>query len=131
MARGKVTTALFSALAALVAPIVAASHASLAADPILRGWLDHVVNLKAHLLQDVAVEKATAADGIGNYTFETKWFDQKVDHFNKQNSGHFWQRYFVYGKFSQQEIDHPIFVFCGGEQGDIYMEWQRYGFMLE
>lgn len=68
------------------------------------------------------------------YKFETKWFAQKVDHINKQHGGHFWQRYFLYEKFTESELnsdDYPLFVFCGAEQGDIYMEWAHFGFMVE
>merc|ERR1719310_1246715 len=70
-------------------------------------------------------------DSRGEYRFTLKWFSQRVDHFNKQHDGRFWQRYFVYDKFSRQEENHPLFVFCGAEQGDIELEWDNYGFLVE
>jgi len=59
------------------------------------------------------------------------WFHQRVDHFNKQHDGRFWQRYFMYDRFSRHEMNHPLFVFCGAEQGDIELEWEHYGFLVE
>lgn len=95
-------------------------------DPLLRGWLDHVQNLQVHMLQEVPEEQLPPS-----YHFETKFFQQRVDHVNKQNRALFWQRYFVVGNFTSKELNHPLFVFCGAEQGDIYKEWKHYGFMME
>lgn len=80
-----------------------------------------------HMLQ-VAREPP---DSSGEYKFSPRWFRQRVDHFNKQHDGRFWQRYFVYDRFSQHEKNHPLFVFCGAEQGDIELEWEHYGFLVE
>mmetsp|Transcript_171836 Transcript_171836/g.545595 ORF Transcript_171836/g.545595 Transcript_171836/m.545595 type:complete len:591 (-) Transcript_171836:142-1914(-) len=98
--------------------------------PLLQGWMNHVQNMQMHFTKDVTSKPP--ADK--HYKFEVKWFEQKVDHINKQHSGRFWQRYFVYEKFTETELDHtdyPLFVFCGAEQGDIYLEWQNFGFMLD
>lgn len=99
-----------------------------AEDQTVRNWLSHVRNMETHLLQDVPLEVLPSND---KYTFETKWFAQSADHVNKQNRERFWQRYFVYADYSKHEHNFPLFVYCGGEQGDIYREWERLGFMLE
>lgn len=95
---------------------------------LMRGWMDHVKSLPIHLMHDVLAEK-TSAD-TASYNFEMKWFDQRLDHVNLMQSGQWWQRYFVYDKFSRLEKNYPLFVFCGAEQGDVHLEWERLGFML-
>lgn len=98
-----------------------------ASSQLFRSWLDNVRELPAHFLQ----VPREAPDAKGEYRFEPKWFNQRLDHFNKQHSGLFRQRYFLYEKFSQPEENYPLFVFCGAEQGDIELEWEHYGFMVE
>lgn len=105
------------------------SSARLEDDPLMRGWMDHVHSFPVHLMQDVAAEKSSADSA--NYKFEVQWFNQRLDHVNRQQLGRWWQRYFVYDKFSRLEQNYPLFVFCGGEQGDIYREWDHLGFMLK
>jgi len=100
---------------------------SLKSNRMMRGWLDHVRNMPTHLMQ-VAREPP---DSKGEYKFEPRWFRQRMDHFNRQHDGRFWQRYFVYDRFSRHEENHPLFVFCGAEQGDIESEWDQYGFVVE
>lgn len=98
-------------------------------DPLMRGWMDHVQSLPTHFMQDTLADKKTPA--TASYNFTLHWFDQRLDHVNKQQRGRWWQRYFVYDKFSRLERNYPLFVFCGAEQGDIYREWERLGFMLD
>lgn len=100
---------------------------SLGTNRLMRGWLNHVRNLPVHLMQ-VAREPP---DAKGEYEFRPRWFRQRVDHFNRQHDGRFWQRYFIYDRFSRHEENHPLFVFCGAEQGDIELEWEHYGFLVE
>jgi lysosomal Pro-X carboxypeptidase len=106
------------------------AHAvSLEENPLMRGWLDHVQSFPAHLEHEVPAEKQVP--GTAQYEFKEHWFDQNLDHVNKQQIGRWWQRYFVYDKFSRHEQNYPLFVFCGAEQGDIFREWERLGFMVE
>lgn len=68
----------------------------------------------------------------GDYKFTPMLFNQRVDHFNKFQDGSFQQRYFLYDKFSRNDAGtQPLFVFCGAEQGDIELEWEHYGFLVE
>jgi pimeloyl-ACP methyl ester carboxylesterase len=104
------------------------SNARLEDSPLMRGWMDHVQSLPAHLEKDVLAEQRSESD---RYNFTMHWFDQRLDHINKLQHGRWWQRYFVYDKYSRLEKNYPLFVFCGAEQGDIYKEWERLGFMLK
>lgn len=121
--------AVFAEATAFRAGLLSATGAasSLGKSRLMRGWLDHVRNLPVHLMQ----VPREPPDSAGEYKFEQRWFSQRVDHFNKQHDGRFQQRYFVYDKFSRHEENHPLFVFCGAEQGDIELEWQHYGFLVE
>jgi len=105
----------------------AGARSSLRNSRLMRSWMDHVKNLPVHLLR----VRKEPPDRTGDYTFTPRWFHQRVDHFNHQHDGMFWQRYFVYDKFSKHEENHPLFVFCGAEQGDIELEWEHYGFLVE
>merc|ERR1719424_201513 len=89
--------------------------------------MDHVRNLPVHLLQS----PREPPDIKGEYKFTPMLFNQRLDHFNKLHDGKFQQRYFVYDKFSRHEKTQPLFVFCGAEQGDIELEWENYGFLVE
>lgn len=102
-------------------------RSGLRSNVLFKSWLDHVQSLPVHMMQ-VPHEPP---DPKGEYTFSLKWFKQRMDHFNKKHDGRFWQRYFVYDKFSKHEENHPLFVFCGAEQGDIELEWDNYGFLVE
>lgn len=108
---------------------VVSDAARLEDSPLMRGWLDHVQSFPAHLQLEVPVAKSTASSA--KYNFKEHWFEQNIDHVNKQQFGRWKQRYFVYDKFSRLEQNFPLFVFCGAEQGDIFQEWERLGFMLE
>jgi len=122
--------AVFAAFVALVSCGEQHSAAQLQDNPMFRAWLDHVQSFPAHLQKDVLNEESRSVDSA-NYNFKVQWFTQKLDHVNKQQFGTWNQRYFVYDKFSRLEKNYPLFVFCGGEQGDIFQEWQRLGFMVE
>lgn len=98
-----------------------------AGSQLFRSWLDNAKDLPAHFLR----VPREAPDAKGEYSFKPRWISQQLDHFNKQHPGRFWQRYFVYDFFSQPEENYPLFVFCGAEQGDIQLEWEHYGFMVE
>jgi hypothetical protein len=55
--------------------------------------------------------------GGAKYTYETKWFKQRVDHFGFTNEDHYLQRYLINDTY----WDHnqgPIFFYTGNE-GDI------------
>lgn len=106
-----------------------AEAARLEDNPLMRGWMDHVQSLPAHLQHEVPAEQESPVSR--SYNFKGKWFNQKLDHVNRQQLGTWWQRYFVYDKFSRLEQNYPLFVFCGAEQGDVFLEWNHLGFMLE
>ena len=84
--------------------------------------------------------KSTEGDMLGGandnesaprYTYTTKWFKQRVDHFSFSNEDHFEQRFLVNDTFWDQERGGgPVFFYTGNE-GDIEAFAQNSGLMWD
>jgi pimeloyl-ACP methyl ester carboxylesterase len=112
----------------------AAAIATVEDSVLLRAWKNHVQDLQRFWLSE---DRDTEVDAISaqsqqkdDHKFEILYYNQTLDHFNRQNDGRFSQRYFVLSAYYKGH-GSPIFAYCGGEQGDLYQEWDRYGFVLE
>lgn len=111
-----------------------AALAALEDGVLLRAWKNHVQDLQRFWLsedRDQEVDAISAeSQQKGQHKFEILHYTQTLDHFNRQNDGTFAQRYFVLSAYYKGH-GWPIFAYCGGEQGDLYQEWDRYGFVLD
>jgi len=118
--------------------VVEDSHAAAVAavedSDLLRAWRNHVQDLQKFWLsedRDKEVDAISAeSQQKGEHKFDILQYNQTLDHFNRQNDGTFAQRYFVLSAYYKGH-GSPVFAYCGGEQGDLYQEWDRYGFVLE
>eukprot|EP00746_Dinoflagellata_sp_MGD_P008548 gnl/MRDRNA2_/MRDRNA2_117124_c0_seq1.p1 gnl/MRDRNA2_/MRDRNA2_117124_c0~~gnl/MRDRNA2_/MRDRNA2_117124_c0_seq1.p1 ORF type:complete len:612 (+),score=81.37 gnl/MRDRNA2_/MRDRNA2_117124_c0_seq1:118-1953(+) len=97
---------------------------------LLRAWKNHVQDLQRFWLSEDRDAEVDAISQRDTHEFEILHYNQTLDHFNRQNDGTFSQRYFVLSAYYKGH-GSPIFAYCGGEQGDLYQEWDRYGFVLE
>jgi len=64
------------------------------------------------------------------YLYETKWYDQRVDHFNFVKNEVFKQRYLINDTYWDQARSGPIFFYTGNE-GDIEAFAQNSGFVWD
>lgn len=64
------------------------------------------------------------------YSYETKWFNQTVDHFSFTNSDRFQQRYLINDTWWNSTGSGPIFFYTGNE-GDIESFAQNSGFIWD
>lgn len=76
---------------------------------------------------EISSSKSQVASSVP--AFETKWFDQTLDHFNFETQPMTYkQRYLVYD--GAWDGKGPIFFYTGNE-GDITMFWNNTGFMFD
>ncbi|KAH8286034.1 hypothetical protein KR054_001569 [Drosophila jambulina] len=59
-------------------------------------------------------------------TAEDLWFEQRLDHFNRQDTRTWQQRYFVNADHYSNDTSAPIFLMIGGE-GEASAKWMREG----
>lgn len=86
-------------------------------------------SLKAHFpRQPLTTEKAAKKSVCKFCTYETKYLDQKLDHFNYDKNKTFQQRYLVSDKYWKP--GKPILFYCGNE-GDITWFCNNTGFMWD
>ncbi|XP_049926990.1 lysosomal Pro-X carboxypeptidase [Epinephelus moara] len=99
-----------------------------AATCILTLWLGslHVIALKPKLFTRLARSPSSSETPI---SYETFYFDQKIDHFGFLEDGTFKQRYLVADKHWQQP-GGPILFYTGNE-GDVTWFCNNTGFMWE
>jgi len=64
------------------------------------------------------------------YLYETKWYNQRIDHFNFLRNDFFKQRYLVNDTFWDTTREGPIFFYTGNE-GDIEAFAQNSGFIWD
>lgn len=57
---------------------------------------------------------------------EDLWFEQRLDHFNRQDARTWQQRYFVNADHYSNDTSAPIFLMIGGE-GEASAKWMREG----
>lgn len=81
--------------------------------------------MKKLLILLLAFSYAGAIEQVGKpppqnqaYAYKTKWFNQRVDHFNFVRNDFFKQKYLINDTFWDSQRNGPIFFYTGNE-GDI------------
>ncbi|CAM9504375.1 unnamed protein product [Pylaiella littoralis] len=75
-----------------------------------------VADLVLGVLGDGVAEAGDGYGGDGAGDVEERFMDQRVDHFNRQESRTFPQRYFINRRYWAKSIDNaPVFLCIGGE----------------
>jgi len=77
-----------------------------------------------------AIELINEAPTETKYNYETKWFNQRVDHFNFLRNDFFKQRYLINDTYWDVSREGPIFFYTGNE-GDIEAFAQNSGFIWD